>query len=164
MNNRTAPSPTAVLSYAQLLQDARDKFAIGVCIEAAEKVSEAILAMEGTLSFAANNPQLADAYALQAAICTEVHKTYHEFNRTGHGEGSKQHYLRLALDAYRSEIACRELGCETEDLAKAHFLYGRTLAADLGDSRGYQEIAKAMKILATLANRDGVDIKAPWLY
>lgn len=157
MNNRTALSPSAVLSYAQLLQDARDQFAIGVCIEAAEKVSEAILVMEGTLSFAANNPHLADAYALQAAICTEVRKTYH-------GDDTKQHYMRLSLDAYRSEIACRALGCETEALAKAHFLYGRTLAADLGDSRGYHEIAKAMKILATLADRDGVDIKAPWLY
>jgi hypothetical protein len=129
---------------------------MGVCIEAAEKASEAILLMEGTLSFAANNPQLADAYALQAAICTEVHKTYH-------GDDTKQLYLRLSLDAYRSEIACRALGCETEALAKAHFLYGRTLAANLGDSRGYQEIAKAMKILATLADRDG-EIKTPWLY
>ena len=156
MNNHTAPDQAAPRSYAQLLQDARDQFAIGVCIEAAEKVSEAILAMEGTLSFAANNPQLADAYALQAAICTEVRKTYH-------GNDTKQRYMRLALDAYRSEIACRELGCETEALAKAHFLYGRTLAADLGDSRGYQEIAKAMKILATMANRD-VEVKAPWLY
>jgi hypothetical protein len=156
MNNRTAPSLAAVASYAQLLQDARDQFAMGVCIEAAEKASEAILLMEGTLSFAANNPQLADAYALQAAICTEVHKTYH-------GDDTKQLYLRLSLDAYRSEIACRALGCETEALAKAHFLYGRTLAANLGDSRGYQEIAKAMKILATLADRDG-EIKTPWLY
>lgn len=148
-------SPT--VPYVRLLQEARDRFAMGVCIEAAEKISEAIFAMEGTLSFAANNPQLADAYALQAAICTEVHKTYH-------GDDTKRHYLRLALDAYRSEIACRALGCETEALAKAHFLYGRTLAANLGDSRGYQEIAKAMKILATLANRDGVEIKTPWLY
>lgn len=157
MNNHTAPSPAAAATYAQLLQEARDLFAMGVCIEASEKANLAIFEMENVLSFAPNNPQLADAYALQAAICSEVRKSFH-------GSDLKDRYLRHLLDAYKAEIACRELGCETEALAKAHFLYGRTLAADLGDSRGYKEIARAMTILATMAQRDGVEIKAAWLY
>lgn len=157
MNSHTAPSHAAGNSYAQLLQEARDLLAMGVCIEASEKVTLALFEMEKVLSFAANNPQLADAFALQAAVCTEVRKTFH-------GNDLKHRYLRQSLAAYKAEIACRELGCETEALAKAHFLYGRTLAADLGDSRGYKEIARAMTILATMAQRDGVEVKAAWLY
>ncbi len=157
MNSHTAPSPAAVASYAKLLQEARDLFAMGVCIEASEKTNLALFEMKNILFFAANNPQLADAYALQAAICTEVRKTFH-------GNDLKDIYLRHLLDAYKAEIACRELGCETEALAKAHFLYGRTLAADLGDSSGYKEIARAMTILANMAQYDGVEIKAAWLY
>ncbi len=157
MNNHTAPSPAGVTTYAQLLQEARDLFAMGVCIKASEKANLALFEMKNVLSFAPNNPQLADAYALQAAICTEVRKTFH-------GKDLKDRYLRQSLDAYKAEIACRELGCETEALAKAHFLYGRTLAADLGDSRGYREIARAMTILANMAQYDSVEIKATWLY
>ncbi len=157
MNNHTAPSPAAAATYAQLLQEARDLFAMGVCIEASEKANLALFEMENVLFFAPNNPHLADAYALQAAICNEVRKTFH-------GNDLKDRYLRHLLAAYKAEIACRELGCETEALAKAHFLYGRTLAADLGDSRGYKEIARAMTILTTMAQRDGVEIKAAWLY
>ena len=155
MNNRTSPSSTASQSPAQLLHEARDHFAIGIGIKAAELASAAIAVMEQ--NYAANNPQLADAYALKAAICTEVRLTFH-------GTELKQEHLRLALEAYKAEIACRQLGCETEALAKAHFLYGRTLAADLGDSRGYQEIAKAMQILASIARRDEVESKTAWLY
>ncbi|MFA6211385.1 MAG: hypothetical protein WC714_18260 [Candidatus Obscuribacterales bacterium] len=157
MNSRSSPSsPLAEQrSPSQLLQEARDLFAIGICIDAAVMANAAIAVMKDSLSFAANNPKLADAYALLAAICTEVRKNYH-------GVELKQDYLQHTLDAYRAEIACRQLGCETEALAKAHYFYGRTLAADLGDSRGYQEIAKAMKILANLAERDG-DRKTPWL-
>lgn len=149
MNNHTAPS------YSKLLQDARDLLAIGIGLEAVEMASAAIATMH-SLTFAPNNPQLADAYTFLAASCTYVRENFH-------GEQLKRDYLQRSLDAYRAEIACRQLGCETEALAKAHYLYGRTLAADLGDSRGYQEIAKAMQILTNLADRDG-DRKTPWLY
>ncbi|CAN5133571.1 hypothetical protein BH11CYA1_BH11CYA1_07080 [soil metagenome] len=156
MTNRQFPQSYAGRSPAQLLKDARERLAIGIAIEAAEMANAATVTMKN-LSFAPNNPQLADAYALVAASCTYVRTNFH-------GEELKREYLQRSLAAYKAEIACRELGCETEALAKAHFLYGRTLAADLGDSRGYQEIAKAMQILGTIAQRDEVVSKTSWLY
>lgn len=131
-------------NHRLLLQEARDNFGCGICLEAEKFAAQAIAAMQ--LSFSAHNPQLADAYALHGDICREIVRAYH-------GVDLKADYQQRWLQSAQAEIACRSLGCETEALAKVRFRYGRSLAL-AGDARGYNEIAQAMGILARLSEQD----------
>lgn len=138
--NTYSPHPSSN-QLKELLQTGKNLFGAGICLDAEVCLSQVISIMQVTHS--ANNPQLADAYALHGAICREIVKSYH-------GDQLKAGYQKLWLESARAEIACRSLACESEALAKVKYLFGITLACS-GDERGFVQIAEAMQILSRLA-------------